>query len=97
MVKNNNFEEALNYRKQEIELNEKIEKEKNSSNRITNNDIKEVMLRKSNIPNMKNKSKDLKAYLNNEIVKVGDLYNVCVIDENTNVENILKIINDVKE
>lgn len=68
MVKNNNFEEALNYRKQEIELNEKIEKEKNSSNRITNNDIKEVMLRKNNIPNMKNNWKDLKAYLNNEIV-----------------------------
>lgn len=68
MVKNNNFEEALNYRKQEIELNEKIEKEKNSSNRITNNDIKEVMLRKSNIPNMKNNWKDLKAYLNNKIV-----------------------------
>ena len=68
MVKNNNFEEALNYRKQEIELYEKIEQEKNSSNRITNNDIKEVMLRKSNIPNMKNNWKDLKAYLNNEIV-----------------------------
>ena len=68
MVKNNNFEEALNYRKQEIELDEKIEKEKNSSNRITNNDIKEVILRKSNIPNMKNNWKDLKAYLNNEIV-----------------------------
>lgn len=68
MVKNNNFEEALNYRKQEIELYEKIEKGKNSSNRITNNDIKEVMLRKSNIPNMKNNWKDLKAYLNNEIV-----------------------------
>lgn len=68
MVKNNNFEEALNFRKQEIELYEKIEKEKNSSNRITNNDIKEVMLRKSNIPNMKNNWKDLKAYLNNEIV-----------------------------
>lgn len=68
MVKNNNFEEALNYRKQEIELYEKIEKEKNSSNRITNNDIKQVMLRKSNIPNMKNNWKDLKAYLNNEIV-----------------------------
>lgn len=68
MVKNNNFEEALNYRKQEIELNAKIEKEKNSSNRITNNDIKEVMLRKSNIPNMKNNWKDLKAHLNNEIV-----------------------------
>lgn len=68
MVKNNNFEEALNYRKQEIELYEKIEKEKNSSNRITNNDIKEVMLRKSNIPNMKNNWKDLKAHLNNEIV-----------------------------
>lgn len=68
MVKNNNFEEALNYRKQEIELYEKIEKEKNSSNRITNNDIKEVILRKSNIPNMKNNWKDLKAYLNNEIV-----------------------------
>ena len=68
MVKNNNFEEALNYRKQEIELYEKIEKEKNSSKRITNNDIKEVMLRKSNIPNMKNNWKDLKAYLNNEII-----------------------------
>ena len=68
MVKNNNFEEALNYRKQEIELYEKIEKEKNSSNRITNNDIKEVMLRKSNIPNMKNNWKDLKVYLNNEII-----------------------------
>lgn len=68
MVKNNNFEEALNYRKKEIELYEKIEKEKNSSNRITNNDIKEVMLRKSNIPNMKNNWKDLKVYLNNEII-----------------------------
>lgn len=39
----------------------------------------------------------VKKYLNNEIVKVGDLYNVCVIDENTDVKNILKIINDVKE
>ena len=68
MVKNNNFEEALKYRKKEIELYEKIEKEKNSSNRITNNDIKEVMLRKSNIPNMKNNWKDLKVYLNNEII-----------------------------
>ena len=75
MVKNNNFEEALNYRKQEIELNEKIEKEKNSSNRITNNDIKEVMLRKSNIPNIKNNWKDLKAYLNNEIVGQEDAIN----------------------
>lgn len=75
MVKNNNFEEALNYRKQEIELNEKIEKEKNSSNRITNNDIKEVMLRKSNIPNMKNNWKDLKAHLNNEIVEQEEAIN----------------------
>ena len=49
-----------------IEAKEKMVK--NSSNRITNNDIKEVILRKSNIPNMKNNWKDLKAYLNNEIV-----------------------------
>lgn len=79
MVKNNNFEEALNYRKQEIELNEKIEKEKNSSNRITNNDIKEVMLRKSNIPNMKNNWKDLKAYLNNEIVGQEEAINEIIV------------------
>ena len=39
----------------------------------------------------------VKKYLNNEIIKVGDLYNVCVIDENTDVENVLKIINDIKE
>lgn len=39
----------------------------------------------------------VKKYLNNEIIKVGDLYNVCVIDENTNVENVLKIINDIRE
>ena len=39
----------------------------------------------------------VKKYLNNEIIKVGDLYNVCVIDENTDVENVLKIINDIRE
>lgn len=39
----------------------------------------------------------VKKYLNNEIIKVGDLYNVCVIDENADVENVLKIINDIRE
>lgn len=88
MVKNNNFEEALNYRKQEIELYEKIEKEKNSSNRITNNDIKEVMLRKSNIPNMKNNWKDLKAYLNNEIIGQEEAINEIIASLKSKESNL---------
>lgn len=90
MVKRNNFEEALNYRKQEIELNEKIEKEKNMANRITNNDIKEVMLRKSNIPNIKNNWKDLNTYLKDKIIGQEEAINQ-IIDSLKSKESDLPV------
>ena len=90
MVKSNNFEEALNYRKQEIELNEKIEKEKNMANRITNNDIKEVMLRKSNIPNIKNNWKDLNTYLKDKIIGQEEAINE-IIDNLKSKESDLPV------
>lgn len=90
MVKSNNFEEALNYRKQEIELNEKIEKEKNMANRITNNDIKEVMLRKSNIPNIKNNWKDLNTYLKDKIIGQEEAINE-IIDSLKSKESDLPV------
>lgn len=90
MVKRNNFEEALNYRKQEIELNEKIEKEKNMANRITNNDIKEVMLRKSNIPNIKNNWKDLNTYLKDKIIGQEEVINE-IIDSLKSKESDLPV------
>lgn len=90
MVKRNNFEEALNYRKQEIELNEKIEKEKNMANRITNNDIKEVMLRKSNIPNIKNNWKDLNTYLKDKIIGQEEAINE-IIDSLKSKESDLPV------
>ena len=90
MVKRNNFEEALNYRKQEIELNEKIEKEKNMANRITNNDIKEVMLRKSNIPNIKNNWKDLNTYLKDKIIGQEEAINE-IIDNLKSKESDLPV------
>lgn len=90
MVKSNNFEEALNYRKQEIELNEKIEKEKNMANRITNNDIKEVMLRKSNIPNIKNNWKDLNTYLKDKIIGQEEVINE-IIDSLKSKESDLPV------
>ena len=68
MVKKNNFEEALNLRKIEIEINEKISKEENTPNKITNTDIKEVLLRKVNIPSIKNDWNSLNNYLKNQII-----------------------------
>ena len=68
MVKKNNFNEALNLRKIEIELNDKIKNEETTPEKITNKDIKEVMLRKNNIPIIKNDWKKLLNYLKDKII-----------------------------
>ena len=50
------------------EINEKISKEENTPNKITNTDIKEVLLRKVNIPSIKNDWNSLNNYLKNQII-----------------------------
>lgn len=75
MVKKNNFEEALNLRKIEIEINEKISKEENTPNKITNTDIKEVLLRKVNIPSIKNDWNSLNNYLKNQLIGQNEAIN----------------------
>ena len=68
MVKKNNFKKALNYRTIEIELNKKIKREEETPNKISSNDIKEVLLRKNNIPIIKNNWHKLKLHLTNKII-----------------------------
>lgn len=68
MVKKNNFDEALKYRSMEIKLQEKIDKEENTPNKITAKDIKEMLERKNNIPFIKNDFKDLENYLLDNII-----------------------------
>lgn len=68
MVKRNNFKDALNYRTKEITLEKQIEKEKNKPKTITSNDIKNVLLRKENIPSIKINWNDLNNYLNEQII-----------------------------
>ena len=68
MVKKNNFEEALKYRSMEIKLINKIDKEKNLPNIITDTDIKEVLLRKNNIPIIDYDYTKLKTYLLDNII-----------------------------
>ena len=67
MVKKNNFDEALKYRSMEIKLQEKIEKQENMPNKITEKDIKVVLERKNNIPFIENDFEDLQNYLLNNI------------------------------
>ena len=68
MVKKNNFDEALKYRSMEIKLQEKIDKEENTPNKITAKDIKEMLERKNNIPFVENDFKDLENYLLDNII-----------------------------
>lgn len=68
MVKKNNFDEALKYRSMEIKLQEKIDKEENTPNKITAKDIKEMLERKNNIPFIENNFKDLENYLLDNII-----------------------------
>lgn len=68
MVKKNNFDEALKYRSMEIKLQEKIDKEENTPNKITEKDIKEMLERKNNIPFIENDFKDLENYLLDNII-----------------------------
>lgn len=68
MVKKNNFDEALKYRSMEIKLQEKIEKQENMPNKITEKDIKVVLERKNNIPFIENNFEDLQNYLLNNII-----------------------------
>ena len=68
MVKKNNFDEALKYRSMEIKLQEKIDKEENTPNKITAKDIKELLERKNNIPFIENNFKDLENYLLDNII-----------------------------
>lgn len=68
MVKKNNFDEALKYRSMEIKLQEKIDKEENTPNKIIAKDIKEMLERKNNIPFIENNFKDLENYLLDNII-----------------------------
>ena len=68
MVKKNNFDEALKCRSMEIKLQEKIDKEENTPNKITAKDIKEMLERKNNIPFIENDFKDLENYLLDNII-----------------------------
>lgn len=68
MVKKNNFDKALKYRSMEIKLQEKIDKEENTPNKITAKDIKEMLERKNNIPFIENNFKDLENYLLDNII-----------------------------
>lgn len=68
MVKKNNFDEALKYRSMEIKLQEKIDKEENTPNKITEKDIKEMLERKNNIPFIENNFEDLENYLLDNII-----------------------------
>ena len=68
MVKKNNFDEALKYRSMEIKLQEKIDKEENTPNKITAKDIKEMLERKNNIPFIENDFEDLENYLLDNII-----------------------------
>lgn len=68
MVKKNNFDEALKYRSMEIKLQEKIDKEETTPNKITAKDIKEMLERKNNIPFIENDFKDLENYLLDNII-----------------------------
>ncbi len=68
MVKKNNFDEALKYRSMEIKLQEKIEKQENMPNKITEKDIKVVLERKNNIPFIENDFEDLQNYLLDNII-----------------------------
>ncbi len=72
MVKNNNFEEALKYRSMEIKLREKINKKKNTPNKLLDSDIKEVLLRKNNIPLLNFDFDSLKEYLLDNIISQED-------------------------
>lgn len=68
MVKKNNFDEALKYRSMEIKLQEKIDKEENTPNKITEKDIKEMLERKNNIPFIENDFENLENYLLDNII-----------------------------
>ena len=68
MVKKNNFDEALKYRSVEIKLQEKIDKEENTPNKITEKDIKEMLERKNNIPFIENDFENLENYLLDNII-----------------------------
>ena len=68
MVKKNDFDEALKYRSMEIKLQEKIDKEENTPNKITEKDIKEMLERKNNIPFIENDFENLENYLLDNII-----------------------------
>ena len=67
----NNFDEALNLRKKELELKSKIEQAKvNKVNLITKEDILEVIENKSNVPMFEDKNKIYKQIKNNLYEKI---------------------------
>ena len=68
MVGKNNFDEALKYRSMEIELQKKIEACKNSVCKISDSDIRRVLLRKNNIPFLNLNYDKLKMHLLDNIV-----------------------------
>lgn len=68
MVKKNNFEEALKYRSMEIDILKKIEICQNKPKKLSSADIKEVLLRKENIPFLKYDFNKLKSYLQDNII-----------------------------
>lgn len=71
MVKENNFEMALNLRSKEIKINNKLKEIETSPNEITSKDIKTILYRKCNIPLLSDKNKifdSLKEHLTKSII-----------------------------
>lgn len=68
MVKNNNFEEALKLRSLEIDINRKIESAELGEKELSNEDIKNVMLRNINVPKISGNFNGLEEYLKNNII-----------------------------
>lgn len=68
MVKNNNFEEALKLRSLEIDINRKIESMELGEKELSNEDIKNVMLRNVNVPKISGNFNGLEEYLKKDII-----------------------------
>lgn len=68
MVKNNNFEEALKLRSLEIDINRKIESMELGEKELSNEDIKNVMLRNENVPKISGNFNGLEEYLKKKII-----------------------------
>lgn len=73
MVKNNNFKEALKLKGLEMDINNKIEGCIVNEKVLSNEDIKNVMLRNINIPKISGNFDALEEYLKKEIIGQDDV------------------------